>query len=395
MPPRLAIWMIYGAIWRSGRSGTWIALVELGTDVQRWREEVAQTEGERPRALLISFAPGIGDVVIMEPLIRSIRRYRPEWMLTIVGREFTSDLLGLDGCRLISPFYFVAEAPAALRPLQRFIPQRLFAKAAEPAINMGAGGFDRVINLFWIWETTVPFELWWTPQWPTIEGVKNAVDLLADSLQSELGIEIPYEERLPRLDTFPDGECWAEQYLMDQSLLHCPTAAIVVSADNPLKWWEVDKWADLNDWLIRMGWRTIMVAPREHLHARRVFDTCVHKPLWPVLDLRKLVALLARIDLVVGIDTGPLHIAGALGKPWVGIFGPSNPDLIGPYDRSRGRAIVARFSKPPSCKDCWTCFKGWGGKCLTLPKTGCTTMIPVEEVVDAILSVCCGTPFAS
>ncbi len=50
-------------------------------------------------------------------------------------------------------------------------------------------------------------------------------------------------------------------------------------------------------------------------------------------NLRQLVALLDKADLVIGNDTGPMHIAAALGRPLVGIFGPTDPKHTGPYGR--------------------------------------------------------------
>ena len=352
-------------------------------------------DNEAERVLLIPFAPGIGDVVMMEPLLRALQVNRPEWRLTVVARDYASDLLRPGGYELVSPFYFVSEVPAPLRPLQRLIPQRLIARAAEPAMALSLGPFGRVINLFWAWESRMPFGEWWTPQWPMREDVRHAVDLLSEYLEEETRIHIPLAHRVPRLEVFPEAALWAEEYLEENGLSGCPQVSMIVSASSPLKWWDVAKWVELNEWLQWMGWRTLLVGPEDHRQAQLVYDACLRKPFWPNLGLRQLVALLARSDLVVGIDTGPLHVAAALGTPWVGLFGPCNPDVIGPYDRSLGRAVVARLPKPSSCRDCWFAFKGWGGRCPTLPATGCTTLITVEEVEEAILAACCGTPLAS
>ncbi len=51
----------------------------------------------------------------------------------------------------------------------------------------------------------------------------------------------------------------------------------------------------------------------------------------PQTSLRELAFLLKNAKLVVGGDTGPLHLAGALGTPVVGIYGPTNPLRNGPY----------------------------------------------------------------
>jgi heptosyltransferase-1 len=51
----------------------------------------------------------------------------------------------------------------------------------------------------------------------------------------------------------------------------------------------------------------------------------------PQTSLRELAFLLKNAKLVVGGDTGPLHLAAALGTPVVGIYGPTNPLRNGPY----------------------------------------------------------------
>jgi lipopolysaccharide heptosyltransferase I len=51
----------------------------------------------------------------------------------------------------------------------------------------------------------------------------------------------------------------------------------------------------------------------------------------PQTSLRELAWLLQRAKAVVGGDTGPLHLAAALGTPVVGIYGPTNPLRNGPY----------------------------------------------------------------
>lgn len=64
----------------------------------------------------------------------------------------------------------------------------------------------------------------------------------------------------------------------------------------------------------------------------------------PVLDLTchttlpELVALMERADLTIGVDSGALHVAAAVGTPVVGLYGPSDPDVTGP--QGQGHKIV-------------------------------------------------------
>jgi len=64
-------------------------------------------------------------------------------------------------------------------------------------------------------------------------------------------------------------------------------------------------------------------------------------------NLRQLVALMERAEIVIGNDTGPLHIAAALRRPMVSIYGPTNPDYTGPYGR-----LDTVLRNPISCSPC-------------------------------------------
>jgi heptosyltransferase-1 len=63
-------------------------------------------------------------------------------------------------------------------------------------------------------------------------------------------------------------------------------------------------------------------------------------------SLLELIAITRRAAIFVGGDTGPLHLASALGVPVVAIFGPTDPARNGPYG---GRSVVLR--SPESKRD--------------------------------------------
>ena len=66
-------------------------------------------------------------------------------------------------------------------------------------------------------------------------------------------------------------------------------------------------------------------------------------------NLRQLVALLERAALVIANDSGPMHIAAALGRPLVTPYGPTNPVRTGPYARE---SSVVRLDIP--CSPCYS-----------------------------------------
>ncbi len=84
-------------------------------------------------------------------------------------------------------------------------------------------------------------------------------------------------------------------------------------------------------------------------------------------NLKQLVALLERAELVIANDSGPMHIAAALGRPLVAIFGPTNPIRTGPYQRMDS---VVRANL-----DCMPCYKR---KC---KQSSCLRQLGIEPVL--------------
>lgn len=99
-------------------------------------------------------------------------------------------------------------------------------------------------------------------------------------------------------------------------------------------------------------------------------------PLAGTLRLPELVAFLARADLVVSNDTGPVHLAAAVRTPVVAFYGPNSPRLYGPL----GDGHHALY-RPLPCSPCLTNQNGKSSRC-ELPL--CIRRIAVDEAWQAV-----------
>jgi heptosyltransferase-1 len=102
----------------------------------------------------------------------------------------------------------------------------------------------------------------------------------------------------------------------------------------PTKLWPAAKYGALADGMRRELELQVAVTtgPGEEMLFEEIARTCIGPP--PThLQIRflQLIPLLARARLLVGGDTGPFHLACALGTPVVGIFGPTSPRRNGPF----------------------------------------------------------------
>ena len=93
----------------------------------------------------------------------------------------------------------------------------------------------------------------------------------------------------------------------------------------------------------------------------------------PPTGLKDLIALARHAKLIVSGDTGPLHIAAAVGVPAVALFGPTDPLRNGPWD-SRDISI-SRYD---------SCGCHYKRQCQRAPADWCLGKVTVEHVVQAI-----------
>jgi ADP-heptose:LPS heptosyltransferase len=96
-----------------------------------------------------------------------------------------------------------------------------------------------------------------------------------------------------------------------------------------------------------------------------------HPVVGPDLDLAELAGALAHLDLLVTNDSGPMHLAAALGVPTVALFGPTDPRRTAPA--GDGHEVLWR--------DLW-CSPCFRRRC-PLVHHGCLRGIPVDGVADA------------
>lgn len=112
------------------------------------------------------------------------------------------------------------------------------------------------------------------------------------------------------------------------------------------KCWPAERYGELHQKLSeKYGWQGVVsFGPGEEQLAKRVrMSAGTPEPIVEMFNLKQLIALLRGARLVVAGDTGPLHLASALGVPVVGLYGPTDPTRNGPFSPGD---IVVRKARP-------------------------------------------------
>lgn len=149
---------------------------------------------------------------------------------------------------------------------------------------------------------------------------------------------------------FPLPVDLAAEARIDEFLMHAGLKArgrlVVVNpgAGSADKRWPADRFAAVAERLTAEAGASVLVVwgPDELTLAEAIAGGSGpgRVRLAPATDLHELIALLRRASVVVGGDTGPVHLAAALGVPCVGLYGPTSVERNGPYGQSR-RALAS------------------------------------------------------
>ena len=162
------------------------------------------------------------------------------------------------------------------------------------------------------------------------------------------------------------------------------TLMISPCSSHVLRNWRAERYAAVADHAIDCGWRVVLCGGRSALE-RDTADAITHAMRGVPLDLvgkdtlKQLPALLERADLLLTPDSGPMHIANAMGTKVLGLHAASNPARSGPY--SDRRYCVDRYD------DAARRYRGkpadalrWGSK---IEHDGVMDLVTVEDAVGA------------
>ena len=157
-----------------------------------------------------------------------------------------------------------------------------------------------------------------------------------------------------------------------------PLIALNAGGTWETKRWGLDRFAALADMLVERQDANILLCwgPGEEADVRHIADAMTHDAIIaPPTTIGELGAMLSTCDCMISNDSGPMHIAAAVGIPTIGVFGPTNPQLQGPWS-PRGSWVRLESL------DCLGCN-------LTQCDIGnlCMRDLPVDTVYNAFLSL--------
>ena len=304
--------------------------------------------------ILIIKPSSLGDVVHALPTVNLIRKKFPEAHISWLINDSLASLL--KDCPIINERIEFCRGDYAKFPALLF--------------RLWRGHFDLVVDLQGLLRSGL---MTWGTRAPRRIGLSDARE----------GARLFYNEvvEVPRAHAVDRCLCAARHLGCDAGPIEFPLGispqiksegliAVNPSARWKTKLWGDEKFADLVRQL--PGRRVVLTGSvADRPRCELIAQGC--RNLAGGTSLLDLAELYSRCAVVITNDSGPMHIAAAVGTPVVAIFGPTDPALTGPYGNQH---VVLRAGIP-----CSPCLKD---HCTHTPRMECMTLVTVEQVLAAV-----------
>ena len=323
---------------------------------------------KNPENILIIRLSAIGDVINVLPSLRLLRSHFPNARITWLVEDRASEILrdhpDVDEV-IIYPrkkwqsgilkvnrsLNIIAESLSFYKKLRRnhydlVIDFQGNLKSAVMSLITGSGnrlGFGRGYCKEFNYLSTQHHAC---PAGKKIHRIEKNLSLL-----KELDIETNFQR--PELPVTRDDEEYISNFINENA---DPSLPIIIihpgtSKFGSFKQWSAESYTLLADMILDRHKVNVILTwgPCELDVVNEISGSMKQKaiPACETKSIKQLTELIKRATLFIGGDTGPLHIASIMGIPVVGIYGPKDPAIYGPYD---GTAIVIKKDVP--CSPC-------------------------------------------
>lgn len=361
-----------------------------------------------PRILLVR-PDHLGDMLLVTPVLDALKARMPDAHITMMVGPWSSEIVARHPAidRIITcPFPGFQRAPQ-----KALAPYILLFKVAR---QLARQHYDLAINLrpdFWwgpalLYLARVPRRVGYALApgkpflshalpFPSPEHATRSNLRLASAGLALLDAQPLAEPFTPaayplRFEPKPEERLWIAQRLHKEGIdAETPVVVIHPGSGAAVKLWRAEAWSDIANTLPRTlttaaPARIILTGSKGEQPLLTEIARGMETPPLIVSDatVGQLAALLGRAMLVLGVDSGPLHLAVAQGTPTVAIFGPTDVRIFGPWGEARQHLVVASQLRCPGCP-CIPCSR-LDFSPAELAAHPCVRNVPEQSVLAAI-----------
>lgn len=338
----------------------------------------------RARRILVIKPDNLGDVLLLTPALQLLRQQRPDAHITLlVGPWSTLAVAHNPNINTILTCAFPGFARSTKGTLLQ--PYWLLFKMA---LLLRAGRFDVAL--------IARDDHWWGALLAALAGIPHRIGYAVPETQPFLTQALPHSfadhvsaqnialvEALTGQSANPaptmtppisdQDRAWAGQWLRSNGAPSSSLIAIHPGAGGAAKLWLAERWTEVANTLHEQGYTVLLTGGvTERDLVQMVAQGMLQRPLMLVGEatVGQLAALYQRCSMVLGVDSGPLHLAVAAGAPTLALFGPGDAGRFGPWGNPKQHIVLHSGLWCSPCGVLDACPRGTApSECMTLIKT--------------------------
>ncbi|MGE3803746.1 MAG: glycosyltransferase family 9 protein, partial [Gemmataceae bacterium] len=188
------------------------------------------------------------------------------------------------------------------------------------------------------------------PGWQVSLTAGPATHAVENCAAAPRALGVAVEALAPRLYCYPSAAASAGQILRQHGVPQTGFVVLNPFSRWPSKEWPMERWAEVARCLEAEFGQTVVItgAADEAIRARGLTQTCSGGAIVSLvgnLTLEQAMSVYRRARLMISGDSGPMHVAAALGTPLLALFGPTWPERSGPWGQ---RDAVLQARRPPT-----------------------------------------------
>jgi lipopolysaccharide heptosyltransferase II len=300
----------------------------------------------------------VGDAVMTVPALRELRHLLPDAHITLATRAWAEGLFAevdfVDELLMIHDNKFRSLLGQAHQwRAQKFDLAVVLPNSFQAALIPALAGVPHRIGYATEGRGLLLTESLPLPEWRNSRHEVYYYLNVIKQLGHRLGAEVSEHEPDSSLKISAARESEARQFLRTRGVADKRTIVALCpgSINSRAKRWPAERFAAVADRLTdELGAEIVLIGSTDEIDVSDEVKRLMQnqpKVLTGETNLAQIVAILSQVDLLITNDTGPAHIASALGRPTIVIFGPTNPLTTKPFSDA---AEILR--EPPDCAPC-------------------------------------------
>jgi len=333
----------------------------------------------KPRRILIIELWGIGDLVMMSPILPVIRNNYPDAKITLLGKSYAAELFS--GSPFIDRYvtfdfpwtkprnkyaFWSWDWPGLLRIIRML-------RQAKFDLSFDARGDIRSNLLAFLFGAKRRLGYTWTGGgfFLTDNVPYGAASIHRTDAWLRLALHLGLKNQRVDFYLTRGGEQWAVDFFHRNSIAgEKLVVGIHPGAGDRIRCWPLDRFKQIGEHLVETYNATILIFADPDGYGMDMALGCGWIPVQA--NLMNLVSLIRAVHFMVCNDSGVMHIAAAVGAKGVAIFGPGQPARIGSY----GNRLDIVMLRDVPCRPCYDCCR--------FKKPYCIDRISVAMVKDAV-----------